>query len=158
MGEALDDPAADRVGESLEWIVNQKVNNTIRLSVRALFTFIGGRGHFEPLAPIARAAAAAGHEVAFASGGVLPVVEAAGFTAFFVAPERPPPPRRPLQGVDMENELRILREVLSRGRRANGCPRWWSCAVGGGRTCSSATRPTSAAWSPPSGSDCRTRR
>ena len=80
--------------------------------MRALFTFIGGRGHFEPLAPIARATAAAGHEVAFASGGVLPVVEAAGFTAFFVAPERPPPPRKPLQGVDMENELRILREVL----------------------------------------------
>jgi UDP:flavonoid glycosyltransferase YjiC (YdhE family) len=80
--------------------------------VRVLFTFVGGRGHFEPLAPIARAAVAAGHEVAFASGGLMPVIEAAGFTGFFVAPERPPPPRRPLQGVDMEYELRVLREVL----------------------------------------------
>jgi UDP:flavonoid glycosyltransferase YjiC (YdhE family) len=80
--------------------------------VRVLFTFVGGRGHFEPLVPIARAAVAAGHDVAFASGGVLPVVEAAGFTAFFLAPRRPPPARRPLQGVDLENELRILREAL----------------------------------------------
>jgi UDP:flavonoid glycosyltransferase YjiC (YdhE family) len=80
--------------------------------VRVLFTFIGGRGHFEPLAPIARAAVAAGHDVAFASGSLLPMVRAEGFPAFFVAPERQPPPRRPLQGVDMQNELRILRERL----------------------------------------------
>jgi len=77
-----------------------------------LFTFVGGRGHFEPLAPIARAAEEAGHEVAFASGGLSSVVRRAGFAWFFVAPERPPPPRRPLQGVDMERELRILRERL----------------------------------------------
>lgn len=80
--------------------------------MRILFTFVGGRGHFEPLAPIARAAVAAGHVVAFASGGLMPVIEAAGFPAFAVAPRRPPPPRRPLQGVDMARELRTLREVL----------------------------------------------
>jgi UDP:flavonoid glycosyltransferase YjiC (YdhE family) len=85
--------------------------------VRVLFTFVGGRGHFEPLAPIARAAAAAGHDVAFASGSLIPVVEAAGFTGFTVAPLRPPPPRRPLQGVDTEQELRMLRE------------RWFGSAV-----------------------------
>jgi UDP:flavonoid glycosyltransferase YjiC (YdhE family) len=99
--------------------------------VRVLFTFVGGRGHFEPLAPIARAAVVAGHEVAFASGSLMPVVEAAGFTGFFVAPERPPPSRRPLQGVDLESEQRILREVffgsVARGRMpavVELCGRW----------------------------------
>ena len=82
--------------------------------MRVLFTFVGGRGHFEPLAPIARAAAAAGHEVAFASGSLLETVRAEGFEAFFVEPERRPPARRPLQGVDMEHELRVLREVFFR--------------------------------------------
>jgi UDP:flavonoid glycosyltransferase YjiC (YdhE family) len=80
--------------------------------VRILFTFVGGRGHFEPLVPIARAAVAAGHVVAFASGSLMPVIEAAGFTGFTVAPLRRLPARRPLQGVDMERELRILRDVL----------------------------------------------
>ena len=63
--------------------------------MRVLFTFIGGRGHFEPLAPIARAATAAGHEAAFASGSLLATVRAEGFAAFFVAPEPPSPARRP---------------------------------------------------------------
>lgn len=36
--------------------------------MRLLFTFVGGRGHFEPLAPIARAAAA---DVAAATTAVL---------------------------------------------------------------------------------------
>jgi UDP:flavonoid glycosyltransferase YjiC (YdhE family) len=80
--------------------------------MRALFTFVGGRGHFEPLAPIARAAVAAGHDVAFASGGLIEAVEAAGFEGFTVAPLRPPPPRRPLQAADMERERRLLREVM----------------------------------------------
>ena len=80
--------------------------------MRILFTFVGGRGHFEPLVPIARAAVAAGHVVAFASGSLMPVIEAAGFTGFTVAPLRRLPARRPLQGVDMERELRMLREAL----------------------------------------------
>jgi len=52
-------------------------------AVRMLFTTIADLGHFHPLVPIARAAAAAGHEVAFAcptSFGA--TVEAAGFRAF----------------------------------------------------------------------------
>ncbi len=51
--------------------------------MRILFTFIGGLGHFQPLVPLARAAAAAGHDVAVAGPGrVIPQVEAAGFRAF----------------------------------------------------------------------------
>jgi UDP:flavonoid glycosyltransferase YjiC (YdhE family) len=82
--------------------------------MRLLFTFVGGRGHFEPLAPIARAAAAAGHEVAFAAGPLLtPAVEAAGFPAFAVAPDRGPPQRKPLVAVDLEREERVLREAFA---------------------------------------------
>src|SRR5690242_3082166 len=52
-------------------------------SVRILVTFEGGSGHFEPLLPIARAAEAAGHTVAFACAPErIPAVEAAGFPAF----------------------------------------------------------------------------
>jgi UDP:flavonoid glycosyltransferase YjiC (YdhE family) len=64
--------------------------------MRILFTFIGGLGHFEPLVPVARAAAASGHEVAVAgSGGLAGKVEAAGFTflptsAVRVAAAQPP--------------------------------------------------------------------
>ena len=36
--------------------------------MRALFTFIGGRGHFEPLAPIARAAERLRDEIAALPG------------------------------------------------------------------------------------------
>jgi UDP:flavonoid glycosyltransferase YjiC (YdhE family) len=51
--------------------------------VRILFTFEGGPGHFEPLAPIARAAEAAGHTVAFAcSPERMATVASAGFAAF----------------------------------------------------------------------------
>lgn len=58
--------------------------------MRILFTFIGGVGHFHPLVPVARAAAAAGHEVAFAcSGGPARHVEAAGFRAFATSASRP---------------------------------------------------------------------
>lgn len=80
--------------------------------MRILFTFAGGNGHFEPLAPIARAAAAAGHEVAFAARHALvPVVEAAGFAVF--PTERPrsgPPKRMPLLPLDAEREDRDLRD------------------------------------------------
>lgn len=50
--------------------------------VRILFTFVGGAGHFNPLVPIARAAAAAGHIVAFAgSASMATAVTDAGFVA-----------------------------------------------------------------------------
>ncbi|WP_326694124.1 glycosyltransferase [Streptomyces sp. NBC_01766] len=57
--------------------------------MRILFTFIGGSGHFRPLIPVARAARAAGHTVAFAGGGRRgPEITAAGFTAFATSEPR----------------------------------------------------------------------
>src|SRR6476661_3772654 len=51
--------------------------------MRILFTTISGSGHFHPLVPIARAAVAAGHDVAFAcAASFVPTVERAGFRAF----------------------------------------------------------------------------
>src|SRR3954447_18443013 len=59
--------------------------------MRILFTFIGGLGHFHPLAPVARAAAAGGHEVAVAGSGALTAeIQAAGFRAFATSPPRTP--------------------------------------------------------------------
>ncbi|HEU4324864.1 MAG TPA: glycosyltransferase [Roseiflexaceae bacterium] len=81
--------------------------------MRLLFTFTGGSGHFEPLVPIARAAVAAGHSVAFAGQAVMvPAVEAAGFTAFATggATFMSTPKRLPLLKLDMEREERDLRE------------------------------------------------
>lgn len=53
------------------------------MTMRILFTFAGGNGHFQPLVPIAQAAAAAGHTVAFAGQlAMQSAIEAAGFTAF----------------------------------------------------------------------------
>ena len=52
-------------------------------SVRILFTFEGGSGHFNPLVPVARAAESAGHTVAFACAPErIATVSAAGFQAF----------------------------------------------------------------------------
>ncbi len=51
--------------------------------MRILFTTVPLSGHFHPLVPIARAAVAAGHEVAFAcAASFVPTVERAGFRAF----------------------------------------------------------------------------
>lgn len=51
--------------------------------MRILFTTVQLSGHFHPLVPIARAAVAAGHEVAFAcAASFVPTVERAGFRAF----------------------------------------------------------------------------
>lgn len=55
--------------------------------MRLLVTFVGGLGHLAPLLPLARAARRAGHEVAIAgSGGLVPRIEEAGFTAFATSP------------------------------------------------------------------------
>jgi UDP:flavonoid glycosyltransferase YjiC (YdhE family) len=81
--------------------------------VRILFTFAGGSGHFEPLVPIARAAQAAGHTVAFAGQQTMvPAVEAAGFTVFATggATVGAAPERLPLLKLDIEREDRALRE------------------------------------------------
>ena len=51
--------------------------------MRVLFTTHPASGHFHPQVPLARAVAAAGHEVAFAcSPAFQPTVEAAGFRCF----------------------------------------------------------------------------
>ncbi|HYI16053.1 MAG TPA: hypothetical protein VEX37_11720, partial [Thermomicrobiales bacterium] len=51
--------------------------------MRVLFTTLPATGHFHPLVPIAHAAAAAGHEIAFATAASFcPAVEAVGFRCF----------------------------------------------------------------------------
>ncbi len=95
--------------------------------MRILFTYIGGLGHFHPLVPVARAAAAAGHEVAVAgSGGLTAQVEAAGFRAFATSPPRPsgPSPRprprdlAPLAPVDARAaEVEFAENFADKGAR-----------------------------------------
>jgi len=87
--------------------------------LRILFSFAGGSGHFDPLVPIARAAGAAGHTVAF--GGqpaMVPTIEAAGFTGFATGGDTfGTPKRRPLLALDAEREDRALRDGFA-GRTA----------------------------------------
>lgn len=80
--------------------------------MRILFTFVGGHGHFEPMAPLARAARAAGHEVAFACPPAMAAtVRAAGLAALPVGRDAGGPPRRlPLRAPDPVREARELRE------------------------------------------------
>jgi len=90
-----------------------------------LFAFTGGRGHLDPLVPIARAAAAAGHTVAFASTpSMVPTVGSLGFEAFPIG--RPgsgkPPPRLPLRPVDIEREEREFRERFAGGGARERAP------------------------------------
>jgi UDP:flavonoid glycosyltransferase YjiC (YdhE family) len=77
--------------------------------VRALFTFMGGPGHLQPLLPIADAAREAGHEVAVAGrASVLPAAESLGLDVFATAADRERAPKRLLE-VDLEREARDLR-------------------------------------------------
>lgn len=83
-----------------------------RQPMRLLFSFIGGRGHFDPLLPLAEAARAAGHVVRFACSGALQdAVTGAGFDvhAYSARPAAPPTPQ-PLRPVDAARELREFRE------------------------------------------------
>jgi UDP:flavonoid glycosyltransferase YjiC (YdhE family) len=75
-----------------------------------LFAFAGGSGHLEPLVPIARAAAAAGHVVAFAGRPrMAPAITALGFPAFAAGSDVGlEPRRRPLAAVDWEREIRAI--------------------------------------------------
>ena len=84
--------------------------------MRILCTFAGGNGHFEPLVPIARAAEAAGHTVAFAGQPAMcPTVEAAGFAVFSTggATLRSAAQRTALLKLDVEEEDRALRESFA---------------------------------------------
>jgi UDP:flavonoid glycosyltransferase YjiC (YdhE family) len=80
--------------------------------VRALFTFMGGPGHLEPLLPIAVAARDAGHAVAVAGRpSVLGGAERLGLEVFGSAADRTrPAERKPLVPVDLDREARDLRE------------------------------------------------
>jgi hypothetical protein len=84
--------------------------------VRILFTFIGGRGHLEPLIPIARAAERAGHTVSVAgSGNLESAITAAGFLAFPTSePRTASREPEPLRKVDPDKEDRDLRENFAR--------------------------------------------
>jgi len=85
--------------------------------VRILFSFTGEAGHLEPLVPIARAARAAGHAVAFASHpGLVDAVRARGLAAYATGPAATPgpPQRKPLLEVSMEREYQVLRDVFGR--------------------------------------------
>lgn len=101
--------------------------------MRILFTFVGGNGHFQPVVPIAHAAEAAGHAVAFVSGfSMVSTVEATGFTVFAVGPGAGRTPERgPLYALSTEREDHVLREQFARraaGIRATGilalCTKW----------------------------------
>ncbi len=78
--------------------------------MRILFTFAGGSGHLEPLVPMARAAEAAGHTVAFAGRPwMMPSVEALGFRAFAAGSDVGLTPERlPLAAVDVERDMRAV--------------------------------------------------
>jgi UDP:flavonoid glycosyltransferase YjiC (YdhE family) len=82
--------------------------------VRILFAFAGGRGHAEPLVPLARAAEVAGHTVAFT--GRRSAAEELGFALFPTGTEKPPK-RKPLREVDPKREEReFLEGFVGRAR------------------------------------------
>ncbi len=84
--------------------------------MRMLFTFAGGSGHLEPLVPIARAAEAAGHTVAFAGRPLMvPQVEALGFAAFAAGSDVGLTPKRlPLEPADLERDMRAVGDGFGR--------------------------------------------
>ncbi len=86
--------------------------------MRLLFTFAGGNGHLEPLLPIARAAEQAGHTIAFvARPWMVPRTESLGYTVFSAGRSSKSAERLPLKPIDIEQELRDLRDgfVLRNG-------------------------------------------
>jgi UDP:flavonoid glycosyltransferase YjiC (YdhE family) len=85
--------------------------------VRILFTFAGGSGHFQPLAPIAHAAVQRGHAVAFAcQAGALSSVEAEAFSAFDTGGNTllEASTRVALAELDADREDRAIRETFAR--------------------------------------------
>jgi len=84
--------------------------------VRILFTFVGGTGHYEPLVPIAKAAAAAGHSITVGCRpSMLALVQADGFKVFGIGPDVADQLEvTPLLNADPEREDRILRDGFAR--------------------------------------------
>lgn len=101
--------------------------------MRILFAFAGGRGHLDPLVPVAVAAEAAGHTVAVTGRPApLSAVEALGFSVFATPGDGDVSLERvPLRELDPEREDRVLRDGFA-GRiariRATGvlglCAEW----------------------------------
>lgn len=93
--------------------------------MRILFTFVGGRGHFEPLVPLARAAESAGHTLVFGCArSTASLVEGAGFGVFSMGRgARSPRQRIPLRPPDREREERDLRERFARRAARDRAPR-----------------------------------
>ncbi|MDR7279579.1 glycosyltransferase [Catenuloplanes atrovinosus] len=87
--------------------------------MRILFSFVGGAGHFLPLTPIARAARAAGHDVALSAGPrMVDTVRRAGFEVLDNgAADAPTPERRerlPLAPLDEARERRVVTDMFVR--------------------------------------------
>lgn len=85
--------------------------------MRILFSFAGGHGHLEPLLPIVRAAAAAGHDVAVAGGHrELRRVAEPRLRTLPLGPSPSEEPRRrlPLLEVDLARERSDVRERFVR--------------------------------------------
>ena len=80
--------------------------------MRILFAFAGGQGHLDPLVPLARAAQAAGHDVAVTGRAeLLGSIEERGFVALESPGDQPDPTlRMPLKPYDPADEERALRE------------------------------------------------
>ncbi|WP_344862022.1 glycosyltransferase [Amycolatopsis ultiminotia] len=92
--------------------------------MRFLFSFVGGRGHFDPMVPVARVLAARGHTVAVAgSGSEVPAVERAGFTAFATGkPRETTTARQPMPPVDPARDDWEIRELFARRATAERTP------------------------------------
>jgi UDP:flavonoid glycosyltransferase YjiC (YdhE family) len=88
--------------------------------MRILYSFGGGLGHANPMAPIARACLDAGHSVAFAGrSSATEVLSGQGFEVF-TDPDngrRPASEITPLVEIDMEREYEVLRTYFA-GRLA----------------------------------------
>ena len=83
---------------------------------RMLFTFAGGSGHLKPLIPLARAAEAARHRVAFvARPWMVPQVDVAGFPAFVAGSDAGlTPTRLPLVKADLGQDMRDVGDGFGR--------------------------------------------
>ena len=78
--------------------------------MRVLFTFVGGRGHLDPLVPLANAARAAGHEVLVSGqAGMLGPVRSLGFDAVASGGSTLFVERRPMLTPDRAREQRVIR-------------------------------------------------
>lgn len=93
--------------------------------MRALFGFVGGMGHLEPLVPFARELEAAGHEVVFAAAPPMAGAverEGLGVMPLEASPARPAE-RLPLRPVDRAHEERELAERFVRRAARDRVPR-----------------------------------